>query len=332
MAKGFTEYEHMENHYNLHKLCDLAKIDPDMDFVCTEKIHGTNYSFVCNGSDDVDPCKRTSSLGKDRTFFNHGVVFGKYRKDVKAMFEYIKKNYYDNLLQIQLYGELFGGWYNKKAAKSHVKIQKGVNYHPENEFMAYDLKIQTTDSIFYFDYSKFAKMFDDLKGVIRVKHVPVIAVGKYSELMKLNPKFESQVYSCYGLKKLENNYAEGYVIKPVTETNMPKLSDEDVDQRMIFKFKNPAFMEVKPAPKVDKNKDKTKENYADVLKRYLTDMRYENVKSKLSDSEQDKLKDMLYDDVYVDFKADNKIDDKTDELCKKQLSGLVDSFLKKKVR
>lgn len=333
MSKGFTEYEHMENHYNLEKICDVAKLNPDVSFVCTEKIHGTNYSFLYNGSDDVIPCKRGSSLGNDRSFMGHGFVYEKYAKDVKVIFEYLKEKYYEDLVQIQLYGELFGGCYNGKTTKGHKKVQKGVNYHCDNEFMAYDLKIQTADKTFYFDYNLLDKMFTDLKDVITIKHVPVMVVGKYDEVIKLNPTFESVVYSHYGLDKIENNYAEGYVIRPTTEMTMPKHSEgEYEDQRMIFKLKNPSFseVEVESAPLESKSAKPVKPNYADMLKRYLTDMRYDNVKSKLTDDEQDKLKDMLFNDVLTDFTIDNTIDEKTLELCKKQLSGLITGFLKKK--
>jgi Rnl2 family RNA ligase len=326
---GFTEYEHMENHHNLAKMCDVAKIDPDMEFVCTEKIHGTNYSFVCNGS-NVVPCRRGASLGTDRSFMNHGHVYDKYAKDVLKMYYYIKEKYHANLVQIQLYGELFGGSYNGKTSNMHKKVQSGVNYHSENEFMAYDLKIQTTVNTYYLDYTKFKQMFDDLKDVIKIKQVPVITICKYDDILKLNPIFESVVYSYYKLNKLENNYAEGYVIRPMTETTMPKISEEYQDSRMIFKLKNPSFSETMPETKPEIKPKSTKPNYAEILKRYLTDMRYDNVKSKLTDDEQDKLKDKLYDDVLVDFLADNTVDSQSVELCKKQLAGLVTGYLKKR--
>jgi Rnl2 family RNA ligase len=327
--EGFTEYEHMENHYNLNKMCDIAKIDPDMKFVCTEKIHGTNYSFVCDGS-DVVPCRRGASLGTDRSFMNHGHVYDRYAKDVLIMYNYIKDKYNKNLLQIQLYGELFGGYYNGKTSNKHKKVQSGVNYHHENEFMAYDLKIQTTDNTYYLDYDKFKQMFDDLKDDIKIKHVPVIAICTFADVLKLNPVFESVVYSHYELNKLENNYAEGYVVRPVTESFMPKISEEYQNSRLIFKLKNPSFSETIPETKPEVKPKSTKPNYADILKRYLTDMRYDNVKSKLTDDEQDKLKDKLYDDVLVDFLADNAVDAQSIELCKKQLGGLVIGYLKKR--
>ena len=331
MSKGFTEYEHMENYYNLEKICNVGKLNPEISFVCTEKIHGTNYSFLYDGSENVIPCKRSSSLGNDRSFMGHGFVYEKYVKDIKIIFEYIKEKYYKDLVQIQLYGELFGGYYNGKTTKGHKKVQKKVNYHYDNEFMAYDLKIKTADKTFYFDYILLDKMFTDLKDIIKIKHVPVMTVAKYDEVVKLNPAFESVVYSHYGLDKMENNYAEGYVIRPTVEMIMPKHDEgEYEDQRMIFKLKNPSFSEVEHVFPDSKSTTPNKPNYANMLKRYLTDMRYDNVKSKLTDDEQDKLKDMLFNDVMTDFTVDNIIDENTLELCKKQLSGLITGFLKKK--
>jgi Rnl2 family RNA ligase len=325
-AKGFSEYEHMENHYNLGKICDLDTLSK-IQFVCTEKIHGTNYSFLYNGK-DVIPCKRSSKLGNDTTFMNHTHVFSKYETDIKVIFEYLQK-IYDNIIQIRLYGELFGGFYNGKTKDGHKNIQKGVNYHPENEFMAYDLKIQTADKIFYYDYLDLQKMFHDLGDSIKVKHVPVIANGTYDEVIKLDPKFESIVYSYYDLPKLEKNYAEGYVIRSVREMNMMDSTGKQNKYRLIFKFKNPKFAEVTRVHAVPSVPKEVKPNYFNILKQYLTEMRYDNVKSKLSDDEQNKLKEMLFDDVLVDFIADNTVDDSIIEVCKKLLPRLIDDFLKK---
>jgi hypothetical protein len=69
--------------------------------------------------------------------------------------------------------------------------------------------------------------------------VPIIKKGKLSELTLLNPKFESEVYKIHSLPKLESNYAEGLVIKPVTNIYIGKSTE-----RLIWKFKNPSFSEI----------------------------------------------------------------------------------------
>jgi len=73
----FSEYEHMENHYNILKML-TPEITQNITFIAMEKIHGTNYSFICDGK-NVIPCKRSSSLGNDRSYYGHGELFVKYQ-------------------------------------------------------------------------------------------------------------------------------------------------------------------------------------------------------------------------------------------------------------
>lgn len=341
----FTEYEHMENHYNLSKICNLSSLDPTIEFVCTEKIHGTNYSFLCDES-SVTPCKRGSTLEATTSFMNHNFVFEKYKNDVLKIFEQIKKEY-SNLQYIQLYGELFGGSYDGKAAQGHKKIQPGVNYCDKNDFMAYDLKIVTSEKTFYYDFDKLVFLLVSTS----IKLVPIIKKGTLDELLKLNPAFESVVYSYYDLPKLKDNYAEGYVVKSVKEMLMPPINVEcsggtvinsdatltvsdSSSERMIFKFKNPSFSEIAVVPenKANKQVKSEKPKYIDILRTYVTQMRFDNVNSKLADNEKNKLHEMFYNDVMVDFTRDvDNINEKDLELCKKQLNGLVASFLSKQI-
>lgn len=322
----FQEYEHMENHYNLEKICDLqVYIDSAVQFVCTEKIHGTNYSFLCDKELNVIPCKRTSTLENDTSFMGHMNVFPKYKDDVIEIFKKIQLEY-PNIIQIQLFGELFGGVYDGVTTKNHKKIQKGVNYHKENEFMAYDLKITLDNKTFYYDFNKLVELLKDSK----IKLVPVIFTGTLDEVLKLNPAFQSSVYSYFGLPKMKNEselVTEGYVVHPVTEMNYPSDSRKP-NERFIFKFKNPIFGEVLPIPQTNSETSIAKVNYVDMLRRYLTINRYDNVISKLGDNEKSKINEMLYKDVLTDFKTDvGEIDEASMKICEKQLKGLVARFL-----
>ena len=217
----FLSYEHMENHYNLPE--DISKwIDPKIQFVCTEKIHGTNYSFLVN-SKEVIPCKRTSILKENDSFMGHQRIFDKYKDEAIKIFKEIKVEY-PEVKSIQLFGELFGGCYDGITEKDHKKIQKGVNYHKENEFMAYDLKINFSGEqvpSLYYDFDK----LQILLKKTNIKVVPVIFTGSLQECVKLNPAFVSQVYSYFGLEKIDDSklVSEGYVIHPLHESENPIL-------------------------------------------------------------------------------------------------------------
>ena len=142
----FCEYEHMENHYNItSKIKEVldqtshscrVQLQTECSFVAMEKVHGTNYSLMTNGL-TVEPCKRSSSLGADRGYFGHGPIYEKYKSDMLILFTEISKIYSRDdqiVLQIQLYGELFGGLYQGKTATGYKKVQK-MNYCPFNDFI-----------------------------------------------------------------------------------------------------------------------------------------------------------------------------------------------------
>lgn len=342
MATNFTSYEHMENHYNLRG-CD--GVNPTIQFVCTEKIHGTNYSFLVNSdhglltpfqsegdSITVIPCKRTSILKENDLFFNHQRIFDKYKDEAVKVFNEIKLEYPD-VKNVQLFGELFGGFYDGVTETGHKKIQKGVNYHKENEFMAYDLKIKTNDSDFYYDFDK----LHELLKKTNIKLVPVIFTGSLHECLKLNPAFVSQVYSYFGLEKIDDSklVSEGYVIHPIKESQIQFRGG-----RCIFKFKNPIFIErseeSSPVGGKDASKGETNKSLVityNLLRSYMTQNRYDNVVSKLSDSEKtkEKISSMLYDDILTDLKADfskEVVEEENKKKCEKLLKIIIEQQLK----
>lgn len=326
----FSEYEHMENHYNLGKILDIKAIDPHIHFVCTEKIHGTNYSFLCDRDTyKVTPCKRSSVLGENESFMGHQKIYNKYKDEIVKILKELE-NQYQDIKSIQLFGELFGGGYDGKSAKDAKKIQKGVNYHNDNEFMAYDLKITLNNKTFYYDFNKLVQLMENSN----IKLVPIIFRGSLEEVLKLDPAFQSTVYSYFGLNKMKNEselVSEGYVVHPIIEMNFPESSRRPND-RFIFKFKNPIFSETLPATTQTNIKTAvSKAQNIDLLRNYLTQNRYDNVISKLTDDEKSQIKKvhkMLYDDVLTDFKTDNDgITEEDLKIYEKQLNGFVFRFL-----
>jgi Rnl2 family RNA ligase len=307
---GFCEYEHMENHYNMTKHIEEAQRTVSCLFVATEKIHGTNYSLMSNGL-TVEPCKRSSPLGTDRGYFGHGPVYDKYKSDILTLFVELSKKYWvgspndDIVTQIQLYGELFGGLYDGKTTKGYKKVQK-MDYCPFNDFMAYDLKVTTTKRSFYVDFVDLIDLFKSHKLSIRL--VPIIFIGSLTEIMKLNANFETCVPAIYDLDVISQNYAEGYVVKPMVESSWADGT------RLIFKYKNPTFSEIKIGQLIQTNeKSMTFQQICLAqMKMYVTENRFDNIFTKLDDTSQPedkkKLIQMMIDDVVCDFKDDANID------------------------
>ena len=351
----------MPNLHNIEKYYrdpeSPGKVNPETIFIALEKIHGTNFSFISDG-ETVTSAKRGSSLGTNGTFMNSGYVVQLYKNDVAKLYPELKKKY-PHMKSFQLYGELFGGKYNGETEKGSKSVQKGVNYCPHNDFMAYDLRITvdtkamkemksggddqdkdttndegTIKNNFFLSFSEIEEAFQSLS--LKIKLVPFLAKGTFDEMVELNPIFETHVSDVYGLEKLPNNFAEGYVIK---------AEDEHSNPRMMFKYKNPAFLEVGPVSTTKPSGTKTLSFSAlclEEMKKYITVNRFDNVFTKFSDKpiseltkdEQNQLEVLMYNDILVDFKDDHT--DPEDFTCneanitrnEKPLRGIIKGFVK----
>lgn len=326
----FSQYESMENHYNIldkfrdptHKLYTNELFQ----WVATEKIHGTNFSFVTDGN-NIQCCKRTSMLVSTESFFDYQTTANACYSDVIKIFKYLK-DHNNEIIQIQIYGELFGGQYNNKPTKNVSMIQNGMNYHPEHKFMFYDIKLTTHDTetetetdtnsrISYLDFETIIHMMEIL-DLAEIKLVPVLSIGNIETIAKLDPIFKTQVPKVYGLEEMENNYAEGFVIHPLIERNINST-------RTIFKFKNPAFTEF-----VGFGIKKAKEmKPGGIIKSHLTLHRYDNVISKMSQHEltEENIINNLANDVKQDLSsfADIEFDD---NMIKSYTTGFVKKIAK----
>lgn len=307
----FSKYEHMDNHYQ----CDLSDYADDL-WIATEKIHGCNYSFICDGT-SVSPAKRNSMLDTETNFNNHGRIFDLYKDDVIKLFNSVV-NYDGDCVQIQLYGELFGGNYNGKKHPQSKIIQANMNYCEDNDFMAFDIKVTKKDNTKYMcDYETMEQIFKSAD--VNIKLAPVVIKGNLTEIFNFDPKFESIIYKSYGLEKMENNFAEGLVVRLYKNRfiHEPKYKG-----RPIFKYKNPQFAE-KVARKpilypVEKNE------YVEKFQEYLTFPRVENIKSALS------RESMLYEDILVDYRTDEPTIEQSDvDQNYKKCYGMCKGFLYK---
>lgn len=336
----FSEYEHMENHYNVMKYLTPENTE-GVTFVALEKIHGTNYSFICDGV-DVTPCKRSSSLGADRSYYGHGEPFMRYREDIIKIFQCVSIIYHD-VKHIQLYCELFGGKFKGKTEKGFKCVQKNTNYLASNEILAYDLKVTMNDgSYLYVDMQHLIEIFQN--PLLSIKLVPIIKTGTLEEIMQLNPKFITHVPNMYGLEEMVDNFAEGYVVKPLNEM---KFKDDD-GSRLIFKYKNPSFSEIVDEEEKVPIKEKTltfQQIYLEKLKIYVTENRFNNIVTKYVDDwlNAEITKDIellliskMMDDIKVDCIKDHENDSNfnLEYLCASERAfvGFLTGFIKKMAR
>lgn len=247
---------------------------------------------------------------------------------------------------MQLYGELYGGYYpGIEKLEGNKLIQKGIYYSNTNEFAAFDLKYFIKNNLDNLSdnpldnsdkYVKYLSwdLFEQVVMESSIPIVPIIKRDKWSEISKLNPTFESEVYKLHGLNKVSNNLAEGFVIKPVKEIYLKK--DQE---RLIWKFKNPSFSEIIKSNGDNDNLSKDQKNPPNPLiskiERYVCENRYDNVVAKIiDDTHVDKVVELFYLDVWVDFTDDLLLDnivlsDTDKKECEKKLRGFANKFVRK---
>ena len=125
----------------------------------------------------------------------------------------------------------------------------------------------------------------------------------------------------HSLPKLESNYAEGLVIKPVSNIYI----GQKYTKRLIWKFKNPFFSEiVKNSGKKISNTKLYNQEIVEQVENYVCTNRYDNVVSKVIEGTQvDKVVELFYNDVWVDFTSDldildTKLEDDDKKECEKK--------------
>lgn len=134
--------------------------------------------------------------------------------------------------RLTVYGELFGGKYPHPDVKENLDVkfvQKGPWYSPNIEFYAFDIKTEHG----FLNYDECVRLFEKV-GFLYAK---VLKRGLLKDLIQFNvEKMETTVTNLLNLPKLEENYAEGIVLKPVNAHFIKQC-------RVIIKKKSQAFTE-----------------------------------------------------------------------------------------
>ena len=278
----FKKYSSIENSYRepfIEKVRESLSYynRPDMLFSVSEKVDGCNVSVITDGKDIITG-KRTSVLSDSDKFYGFQEFALENLKDkVIDVFNELKC-VDSSLTQVQVFGEFFGGGYD--GYKSSVpKIQKGIQYSPNHEFYAFDILVSYPDKNIYLDVDSCIELFEKY-GFFYNKE---LFRGTLDECLAYSPIFISTIGERLGYPRLENNFAEGVVIKPVEELRFGN------GERIIIKNKNPKFNEFE---KSDKKPDVV---YSDVCSNliscvgdYVTESRLGNVMSHLGELEMPK--------------------------------------------
>lgn len=260
----FHRYSKFYSHDHKDSIDTITKTgldDPDVIWVGNEKVHGSNFSFWTDGI-DVKTAKRSGFLGKDSNFFNCCVVIEKYKQNVLKLHKLV-----GSPGVIAVYGELFGGNYNNpNISNKNVKVvQRDMNYHPDIEFIVFDIRIA----------QNYIQSYEELKSLVSqsgLKFVPEVVRGSWDVVRKYDVENgHSRVYQLYDELKdhppISTKKWEGLVLRPI-------------HKHFLVKLKTKAHLENKKCPKIKINTDEDKKLCPVFVEHTINQARVESAISK----------------------------------------------------
>lgn len=288
----FKKYSSIDNHYRQQTINAIVENGlSGGEWVQLLKIHGSNYSYFCD-STGVKRGKRSSFL--DEGFM--GDHHFDYDNHVLHLYERLKTIY--DFTTLAVYGEIYGGKYDHPDVPKvggYTRIQKEVQYCPENRFACYDIELDGHP----FDW-------DEVVFVCNFASIPLVPVlrrGTFEELLMSPVKFPDPLHERFGLPPIEGNNAEGWVLKPVINKTFSTGS------RVILKGKSDEFKEqskVKKTPKIRKLSDEGNE-MKDIFFSHLNENRLRNVYSHgpvIRQKDFGKLMGLFVQDAFNDFRKE----------------------------
>jgi len=330
----FKTYNSIENAYQARVIEQIRMQGfGDEVFIVQEKVHGANFSFFTDGK-EIKIAKRTAFIEKDEKFFNAHQILERYRKNVIKVFQKVK-TIDPNVETIVIYGELFGGGYEHKdvePVKGAVKVQKGIEYAPYNEFYAFDIKL---NGVTYLDTEMINSIFEET-GFFYAK---TLFQGSLEEALRFPNVFNSKIPTWLGLPEM-NNMCEGTIVKTL------KTKYFGNGARVILKNKNEKWIEKsKMVKKQGKTVQKqihfseTAQNIWEEIQRYATVNRLNNVVSKIGEFEPKiigKVIGLFAQDILEDFEKDfpavfTTIEKEEQKRINKKLNALVIDFIKEEL-
>lgn len=350
--KNTESFEHKE--FSSVKNCGQKYIDifsqhesAKEEWLVLVKIHGANFQFFSYFDKKTDEVivkagKRTAFLSFEEfpKFFNCGSIVEKYTPLVKDLFlKMVENKTLKKEDTLTVYGELFGNYFPdpEDVKGSLVKqtncVQKDVYYTKELCFWAFDILINGL----YIDY-------DTAMKFLREGNIPYVQPSYRANNLKdalqwsdARKDMLSIIPKMFGLPDIENNYEEGWILKPVKPFFLKNGS------RVILKNKNKKFNEVfrKPDDVKQYTQNETRK-MTEQLRSYITPQRLDNVISKFGKPEKRDiplLKNLLYEDALKDcmdteeFENYDKLLDRDKEnvkkLCSRHANDILLEFFKK---
>lgn len=275
----FHKFSSLENTYRQNIVDKIVYEGKNTGmWLVTEKLHGANFSFWCDGN-EVKVASRTQFV--DGTFFNCQKVINKHSDDI---LKFHNKTFPVGTV-VSIYGELYG-----------KGVQKEIEYG-ELRFSAFDVRVNGEP------LHKVAAIA--MIEQIGIKFSPIIHSGSFEECIQINNTFRSKETP----EDFEgDNYAEGLVIEPFIPARFNN------DNRIYLKNKSEKFTEKKTkTAKIPTNMTMPDEVTAllNDVSEYITENRVNNVISKIgkvTNKDFAKVAGLLVQDAVEDYEKDTEND------------------------
>jgi len=300
---------------------------PSIKWCVSEKVHGSNLAMYMD-QDEFKVAKRSAFLKDGENFFQYLRMREANGYKVRDLWnQLVVKN--ENIEELIVYGELFGGYYphpDVERLPNVQKIQKGVYYSPDIHFYCFDIMVN----------GKFLPMdqVEKLCDFCDILYARILFEGTFDECMNYTNEFQTNIPKWLGLPLIDpkekhvikrnvvsgvdsngefiittkiieycGNICEGIVIKPI----IPLYYQDG--SRVILKSKNDVFMEVSTEKTVKKKKEhkELSKHAMDTLELicvYVNENRLRNVLSKFGTFTKRDFKrvfDAFKKDIYEDF-------------------------------
>jgi Rnl2 family RNA ligase len=223
----FVKYPSLLHEKYTDRLLDQASHRPDMKWLVVEKVHGLNCSVRVHENTCMTISRRNAELKEGDKFYSVPKVMSSIQSKLNAL----RRLYGEEII---VYGEYCGGDYPGVMSPSlnSVRVQPGsLFYCADNQFLIFDVFLMRT------------RRFDDYFAMIeKVRSVGLNAlepwhVGSLAEMLNVKPDgTQTRVPELFGLGPLENNFIEGFVIRPEFEPDEGCLLG-----RMILKNRRKEF-------------------------------------------------------------------------------------------
>lgn len=307
----FKHYSSIENSYRTKQIDLIQELGLDKEeFVCTTKAHGSNFSVI-HQAGKLYYGKRSGLIKETENFYSYEAMLDREKKKFAALFKDLGR---DGII----FGEICGGYYPHQDVEKYSEkcIQKGIYYSPKTEFYAFDLYLDD-----YVNYDTATELF--LKH--NLLHAKSLFRGNPADCLAQSNVFEEPIPSWLGYPKIENNFSEGLVIKPIENHYFGNGS------RVILKNKNDKFSEIAKGPRPPKNVnsalDPESESIYDFLSAYISENRLRNVLSKIgqvTNKDFGKISGLLVQDILSDGEKDGH--------GITELSNVQQKFLKSRIQ